>query len=248
MDRSTKERLTGAIVLVAVAWLVIPVFLDGPEEETGAVRQNVDLPGQEGQPTRTRRIVLDPRSETVRGDEAGEKITDPPPATRRLPAPASGSGTAAEETAAAGEAASPADAAAESDATGAARQEAPDPASQAAGESQPEPQPEPQPEAQAEPEPEPEPKSAAAPAEQPSPAAESLWAVQLGSFSNEENAEGLAADLRDQGFAAFLSRVQSGGRTLHRVRVGPQGSRDEAEKVAAALAKAGQKGQVVSHP
>ena len=72
--------------------------------------------------------------------------------------------------------------------------------------------------------------------------------MQLGSFSSEENAEGLAADLRDQGFPAFLSRVQSGGRTLHRVRVGPQGSRDEAERVAAALAKAGQKGQVVSHP
>jgi|SRR6056297_1348691 len=207
MDRSTKERLTGAIVLVAVAWLVIPVFLDGPEEQTGTVRQSVDLPGQEeGQPTRTRRIVLDPRSETVRGDEAGEKITDPPPATRRLPAPASGSGEA-----------------------------------QAARQPEPEPEPEPKPK--------PEPESAAAPAQQPSPAAaESLWAVQLGSFSNEENAEGLAADLRDQGFPAFLSRVQSGGRTLHRVRVGPQGSRDEAEKVAAALAKAGQKGQVVTHP
>ena len=207
MDRSTKERLTGAIVLVAVAWLVIPVFLDGPEEQTGTVRQSVDLPGQEeGQPTRTRRIVLDPRSETVRGDEAGEKITDPPPATRRLPPPASGSGEA-----------------------------------QAARQPEPEPEPEPKPE--------PEPESAAAPAQQPSPAAaESLWAVQLGSFSNEENAEGLAADLRDQGFPAFLSRVQSGGRTLHRVRVGPQGSRDEAEKVAAALAKAGQKGQVVTHP
>ncbi|WP_405234239.1 SPOR domain-containing protein [Lentisalinibacter salinarum] len=237
MDRSTKERLTGAIVLVAVAWLVIPVFLDGPEEETGTVRQSVDLPGQEGQPTRTRRIVLDPRSETVRGEEAGEKITDPPPATRRLPAPASGSGSAATpgDTAAAGEEASSADAAADPEPTGAAQENAADRASQAAREP--------------EPGPEPQPRPAAASAQQSSAtAAESLWAVQLGSFSNEENAEGLAADLRDQGFPAFLSRVQSGGRTLHRVRVGPQGSRDEAEKVAAALAKAGQKGQVVTHP
>src|SRR6056297_3485184 len=225
MDRSTKERLTGAIVLVAVAWLVIPVFLDGPEEQTGAVRQSVDLPGQEGQPTRTRRIVLDPRSETARGEEAGEKITDPPPATQRLPAPASGSGTA--------------EAAADAEPAGAAQQSTPDAASQAAR--RPEPEPEPEPESESE--------STAAPAQpQPPAAAESLWAVQLGSFSSEENAEGLAADLRDQGFPAFLSRVQSGGRTLHRVRVGPQGSRDEAEKVAAALAKAGQKGQVVTHP
>jgi DedD protein len=243
MDRSTKERLTGAIVLVAVAWLVIPVFLDGPEEETGTVRQSVDLPGQEGQPTRTRRIVLDPRSETVRGEQAGEKITDPPPATRRLPAPASGGATAEarDDAAAAAEAASSADAKADNGAdpepTRAAQADAPDPASQAAREPEPEP------------EPEPETRPAAAPAQQQSSAAaESLWAVQLGSFSNEENAEGLAADLRDQGFPAFLSRVQSGGRTLHRVRVGPQGSRDEAEKVAAALAKAGQQGQVVTHP
>src|SRR6056297_2212826 len=86
MDRSTKERLTGAIVLVAVAWLVIPVFLDGPEEDGETVRQAVDLPGQEGQPTRTRRIVLEPRP------GRDEKITDPPPATRQLPAPCGGRG------------------------------------------------------------------------------------------------------------------------------------------------------------
>jgi len=221
MDRSTKERLTGAIVLVAVAWLVIPVFLDGPEEDGETVRQAVDLPGQEGQPTRTRRIVLEPRP------GRDEKITDPPPATRQLPAPSGDGGAAAgaQETPASG----PEIRAAESETA-----------------SGPEPEPEPEPVAQDEvsamPEPEPEPEP-----EQPA-AAGSLWAVQLGSFSNEDNAEGLAADLRDEGFAAFLSRVESGGRTLHRVRVGPQGSREEAEKVAAALARAGQRGQVVSHP
>ena len=228
MDRSTKERLTGAIVLVAVAWLVIPVFLDGPEEDGGTVRQGVDLPGQEGQPTRTRRIVLEPPP----GRE--EKITDPPPATRQLPAPSGdgGSTAAAEETPAA-----------EPDTA------APEPAAARAPAPASEPQPEPKPEPESEPEPAPQDEVEATPPGQQQPAAAgSLWAVQLGSFSNEENAEGLAADLRDDGFAAFLSRVESGGRTLHRVRVGPQGSREEAEKVAAALAKAGQRGQVVAHP
>lgn len=235
MDRSTKERLTGAIVLVAVAWLVIPVFLDGPEEDGGTVRQGVDLPGQEGQPTRTRRIVLEPPP----GRE--EKINDPPPATRPLPAPSGGGSTAAAEETRAAErdTAAPEPAAARAPA--------------AASEPQPEPQSEPQsePESESGPEPEPGPQDEVeiTPPEPQQPAAAgSLWAVQLGSFSNEENAEGLAADLRDDGFAAFLSRVESGGRTLHRVRVGPQGSREEAEKVAAALAKAGQRGQVVAHP
>lgn len=221
-------------MLVAVAWLVIPVFLDGPEEPGETVRQSVDLPGQEGQPTRTRRIVLEPRP----GD--GGRITDPPPATRKLPAPAAG----AEKTPAPAEDPAPRQAAAEqqTEATGEA-DASPEPASE------PEPAPKTEPEAEAKPEPAPERKVEPEPAPQKQPAAAaSLWAVQLGSFSNEENAEGLAADLRDQGFAAFLSRVESGGRTLHRVRVGPQGSREEADKVAAALARAGHSGQVVTHP
>ena len=75
-----------------------------------------------------------------------------------------------------------------------------------------------------------------------------MWAVQLGSFSNKENAERLAADLRKQGYAAFLSRLDTGSGTLHRVRIGPQKDRDGAEAMAARLAKAGHDGQVVPHP
>lgn len=75
-----------------------------------------------------------------------------------------------------------------------------------------------------------------------------MFAVQLGSFSSQENAERLAADLRNQGYAAFLSQVESGDRQLHRVRVGPQKDRASAEAVAAQLAKSGHTGQVVTHP
>ncbi|MEJ2257485.1 MAG: SPOR domain-containing protein [Woeseiaceae bacterium] len=75
-----------------------------------------------------------------------------------------------------------------------------------------------------------------------------MWAVQLGSFSNKENAERLAADLRKQGYAAFLSRLETDNGILHRVRIGPQENRDAAEAVAARLAKADHDGQVVPHP
>ena len=75
-----------------------------------------------------------------------------------------------------------------------------------------------------------------------------MWAVQLGSFSNQENAERLAASLRDQGYAAFLSQLKTGEGSLHRVRIGPQKDRDSAEAVAAQLGKSGHKGQVVPHP
>ena len=75
-----------------------------------------------------------------------------------------------------------------------------------------------------------------------------MWAVQLGSCSNKENAEKLAADLRKQGYAAFLSQLVTGSGQLHRVRIGPQKDRESAEAIASRLLKAGHEGQVVPHP
>lgn len=90
------------------------------------------------------------------------------------------------------------------------------------------------------------------PATSPTPAATSsttgMWAVQLGSFSNKDNAETLAADLRKQGYAAFLSQLQTDSGPLHRVRIGPQKDREGAEAMAARLAKVDHQGQVVPHP
>lgn len=88
---------------------------------------------------------------------------------------------------------------------------------------------------------------AAAPAD-PKRSATGLWAVQLGSFSSQANADQLAAELRQQGFAAFLSRLETPDGELHRVRVGPQRDRDSAQAMVTKLERAGQKGQVVPHP
>jgi len=86
--------------------------------------------------------------------------------------------------------------------------------------------------------------------EKPAPAASTtgMWAVQLGSFGDQGNAERLAADLRKQGFAAFLSRHTTSSGLRHRVRIGPQKDRDSAEAMAARLQKTGHDGQVVPHP
>ena len=75
-----------------------------------------------------------------------------------------------------------------------------------------------------------------------------MWAVQLGSFSNKDNADKLAAELRKQGYAAFLSQLRTTNGLMHRVRVGPQKDRESAEAMAARLARAGQEGKVVPHP
>ncbi len=116
---------------------------------------------------------------------------------------------------------------------------------QASATVQPEPKPGPEPAAKPEPAP-------TEPATQPvTRAADSptgMWAVQLGSFGNQENAERLAADLRKQGFAAFLSQLSTGSGQLHRVRIGPQKDRESAEAMAQRLTKAGHDGQVVPHP
>jgi DedD protein len=115
--------------------------------------------------------------------------------------------------------------------------------------SQPEPESQPVSVARAEPEPEPGPaKPAARQAAPENVSSTGMWAVQLGSFGNQENAERLAADLRKQGFAAFLSQLSTDSGQLHRVRIGPQKDRESAEAMAARLAKAGHRGQVVPHP
>ncbi len=112
--------------------------------------------------------------------------------------------------------------------------------------------PEPQPEPAVEPEPDqaaPEQKVA----EQPVPPAQRAdavtgWAVQVGSFSSEENAERLAAKLRDRGYPAFVALSLIDGRSMHRVRVGPEPDRRRAESLADRLRRDGQPGKVVEHP
>lgn len=116
------------------------------------------------------------------------------------------------------------------------------------------PTPVPQPVAETVDEPVDEPEEQAA-EEEPAPVRSSppasttgMWAVQLGSFSNKDNAEKLAADLRKQGYAAFLSQLQTDAGQLHRVRIGPQKDRESAEAMAGRLLKVGHEGQVVPHP
>lgn len=81
----------------------------------------------------------------------------------------------------------------------------------------------------------------------PPPAATGMWAVQLGSFSSEANANRLAAELKRKGFGAFLSRVPGSSGELLRVRVGPQENRQAATRMAERLDAAGYEGQVVPY-
>jgi DedD protein len=191
MDRALKERVIGAIVLVGVAVLVVPVFLDGRSDDTQVISKAVALPGQNQQQSAMQTVVLNrDRQEPV-------PASTPPPAEQKPQPvkiePPQAKPDAKKETVVASQIADSGPDVTPESATG-------------------------------------------------------MWAVQLGSFSNQQNAERLAADLRKQGYAAFLSKLDTGSGALHRVRIGPQKDRESAESVAARLGKSGHSGQVVPHP
>ncbi len=74
------------------------------------------------------------------------------------------------------------------------------------------------------------------------------WAVQIGSFANADNARRLVKELRQQGYTAFIASSGSGARARHKVRIGPQGSRAQADRLAERLKREGRQVAVVSHP
>jgi DedD protein len=199
MDRALKERIIGAIVLVLFVVLVVPIFLDGPDNDGEIITEQVGLPGQSGEENRT--IVLErDRTEPV-------PVAQQPAAETRQPA--------------------------------AQTTQATPPPSQVKT-------------ADATPVPKPQTTAAAASATTANTntpvSTTGMWAVQMGSFSSQANAEKLAAELRKQGFAAFISQLSTASGELHRVRIGPQKDRESAEAMAERLRKAGHKGQVVPHP
>ena len=197
MDRSLKERIIGAVVLVVFAVMVVPVFLDGPSTTTEIITESVSLPGQNGQTRKSQTIVLErdrtepepvPVSANTSGVDSKPAVTD---AEKDQPVVDKSLGTVPAKS---------------------------------------------------------QPKAAGNTKLVQAISPTGMWAVQLGSFSNQANADRLAADLRKQGFAAFLSQLQTESGALHRVRIGPQKNREGAEATAAKLNSAGHKGQVVTHP
>ncbi|MDE1963291.1 MAG: SPOR domain-containing protein [Xanthomonadaceae bacterium] len=75
------------------------------------------------------------------------------------------------------------------------------------------------------------------------------WAVQVAAMSSRTEALALRDKLRTGGFDGFVDSVTVGGRTLWRVRAGPQTQRDDALRVREQIrSKLGLSGNVVSVP
>ena len=257
MDRALLERMVGAAALVLLLVIFAPALLDG----TGEPGPDGLNKGPEDREVRTQVIVLnEPRVATSDESPAADVDAGPPKIiVPERPAPvaadssgnrpsASGPVTPAEPATKAAEAApAPAKVPAPSPVTPpppAAKPPSATPATVAApGAGQ-------QAVAAKKP-PEALPKPSTEKATKP-PAGDSKassaaggFAVQLGSFSQAENAQKYAAQLTDRGFAVFVRSSGSASAAIHRVYAGPRPDRQAAEKLAAVLGNAGYKGIVV---
>jgi DedD protein len=223
----------GAVVLVALAVIFVPMVLEGPDEEPvpqiGGMPDYADSLAEEERamvedrlplpPEPVRTVILDessPPSASEREsppDESTEPVaaqteTQPVPEGAQAVEPAAGAGAGPEP-------AAPEPAAMEETVASTAVAPAP----------------------------------VAPPPAKPETQAPGAWVVQVGSFQNKANALGLQDRLRKAGFDGFVERVQLDSGVRYRVRVGPELERENAENLLARLEselKLG--GQVMSHP
>lgn len=219
MDTALKHRLTGAILLVVLAVLLLPELLTGAgnaPREVGETGGSADVP--------VRRYDIDLTERAQAPADTPADIAAPPPG-ETLP-PLAETAPMPVEPAPAG---SPS-------AQATAPKAAPKSPAQRAS-----PPPEPATEQViADPTP--------VPAKNPVPSADSAagrYLVQVGVFSSREGAERIAKTLRGKGFKVTVSRYDTGKR-LYRVRVGPVADRAEARRLRERLAAAGHPGSVVA--
>ena len=73
------------------------------------------------------------------------------------------------------------------------------------------------------------------------------WVVQLGSFSNQKNADELREKLQKMAYHVFVEQITQEGQTVYRVRIGPQRQRSDADTIRDRLARELQLNAMVMH-
>ena len=75
------------------------------------------------------------------------------------------------------------------------------------------------------------------------------WTLQVGTFSQEDNALAFRETLRKEGYIAYMESAESKGKKSYRVRIGPELEKEHLEKIKTKL-KAEKKinGFIVRHP
>jgi DedD protein len=234
VENVTKERLTGALILVAALVILVPEMLSGPDGDQPATVAATQDPAA-GPPLRTYDMLLEPSAgakpapqETLTPASPAAVDAVPPPVTQVAP-------PAAPEVVAPAPATATAPTLAEI--TESARAEVPTPAKPPERDSAPVVQ---------------APVKEALPAEKEKPtaaakpAAAGKWWVQVGVFASRDNAQRLTTELKAAGFPAEVAQIRSQGKELHRVRAGPVADRAAAAALQARLAAKGHKSSLVA--
>ena len=240
MEARVKERLTGAVVLVAIVVIVVPELLSGPKHRApppaGSHTVKIDLNGPHRLPPAApaaEAAVAAVPADGVAPRAGGEVVpaeAAPPPATEPetvadIPAPPPETESVPgdpEPPAAARKGTVPVVPAPAAPARSAALK-APPPA----------------------------PRSAAAAVPPPpssTPVAVAGWVVQLGSFASRENAQKLVTELQHKGYSAFIAEYRGHDKVLFRVRIGPEQDRGRADALRLRLGHDGYNGTVTPHP
>jgi DedD protein len=218
-----KERLTGAIILVALIVLLVPELLTGPVR---SAPRATDAAAAEEAPLRSYTINLaDDARARATGAASGPEQPVPLAAVAAIAPPAQeGTPQAAEPAPPASPPASTEAPAKSAPARGAAPREVKSQSARSGAK-----------------------LTAKAHAGDAAGSADAgAWLVQLGSFASRANAERLAQQVRAAGFHVGVQQGSS-GRHLYRVLVGPAHDRAGAAQLAAKLQAAGHSGAVVPH-
>lgn len=218
MDDQLKARLIGAVVLVALAVILVPELLSGRKSVAPAE-------AQQGEGRSTRTVTID-----LTGAAPAPAAVEPKPAPQPLPVTVAPEAQPSPRTVdvpvdqAPPEDTEPAEVEPLAAAPTAKAPLDKTPVKPAAA-------PAAKPESSVA-------KAPTAPAAEPKPAkapAKGGWSVQVGAFGSSAAAGKLVADLKAAGYSAYVSPISRGGKTLHRVRVGPEAAKADAEKLAARL-------------
>lgn len=233
MDDQVKARLIGATVLVVLAVLLIPELLSGPRRHGATTPATSERTG-----TRSVTIELD-SSGAGRVRSVSEPAADA--ANSRLPTLAPAQELPARTASAASQPSAssivpPPGASPEQKKPVGPTSAGPMPGP-TAGKRMP---------ADSQPAPSDVVKPAAPVAKPAVPTVKGGWAVQVGAFGAVASASKLVADLRRAGLAAYVAPLERGGKTLHRVRVGPEPTRGAAEQLATRLQARGLPAAVVA--
>ena len=196
VETQTKERLTGALILVAVLVVVVPEIFSGPSRRAAGGIAPQAQSASDGPPLRSYTMELGADKTGAAADQSvltpqAQPDVQGDAAAISPPAVSSGTTTESSKVASADPDAAPA-------------------------------------------------------AVVPTPAIMAGWWVQLGSFSQRDNAQRLVRELQKAGFSAQLSAMNTNGKELFRVRAGPAADKASAQALQGRLAATGRRGSLVA--